>query len=165
MKVLVIIAVLLSAMVNTVVKAVDTTTTNYHGNTATAQDGMTDGTNNTISEAIYTMKTDFSIFEKNNRYVTFTEGLAKKLVVTGWEIVKISFGEDQTPKNALRLQVVAEDGKPCDPVKELTASNYTLINGLRPLIEEAEKAGVGELKVIVTRFGTGKGTKYVVMKD
>ena len=45
MKVLVIIVALLFAMVNTVVKAVDTTTTNYHGNTEIAQDGMTDGTN------------------------------------------------------------------------------------------------------------------------
>lgn len=108
------------------------------------------------------MVIDWKKFEGTGKFVSFEDNTPKKLIMTNWREDTAQFGSEPA-RPALKLDVLSEDGNPCQPPKELTAANHTLVMGLRPVIEKAEKEGAGQISVAVQRSGQGKGTKYVVM--
>lgn len=108
------------------------------------------------------MVIDWKKFEGTGKFVGFEDNIAKKLIMTNWREDTAQFGSEPA-RAALKLDVISEDGMPCTPSKELTAANHTLVMGLKPVIEKAEKDGSGSVSVAIQRSGQGKGTKYVVM--
>lgn len=109
------------------------------------------------------MVIDWSKFESSGKFVTFEDNKVKQLVLSGWRMASAKFGNDPE-KPALKFDVLSEDGVACEPIKELTASNYTLVQGLRPLIEKADQNGRNSIVAAIKKSGQGKGTTYMVLE-
>lgn len=104
---------------------------------------------------------DWNKFENNN-FLEIKEGEPKKLVLTEWKDAESKFPDGVKP--AVEFTVLEEDGKLCAPIKTWRISNYTAIQKLRPIVEEAEMKGQSVIHVTITRVGQNKATQYAVAK-
>jgi len=90
----------------------------------------------------------------NQHEITFENDTPKKLVLTNWQQTSL-YGQP-----AIRFDVTTEDEKQVK--KTLTTKSKRLIRQLKPLIQKAFSEGKNDLKVIITRTGTGYDTNYKV---
>jgi len=92
-------------------------------------------------------------------FIKLINGEAKKMRLVDWR-PQVNFKDEKTgePKAGLIFDVVLEDDKPTN--KTWTCTAIKALAKLRPLIEKADAAGVGEINVSVVRVGEGRGTQY-----
>lgn len=109
------------------------------------------------------MAIDWTKFENKGKFISFEDNVVKKLMLTKWREDVAKFGTEPS-RPALKFDVLAEDGVACEPPKEFTASNHTLVLGLRPFVEKADKGGRESITVALKRSGQGKGTNYMVIE-
>ena len=106
-------------------------------------------------------KIDWSVFE-TSKYVKFEEGVPTELELTDWQNALDARGGVEKP--GLRFRVLSENKVALEPSKELMVSNYTFIKTIKPILERAEAIGAANVRVIVSRSGIGKATKYLVVE-
>ena len=99
---------------------------------------------------------DWELFASD--YVKIEDGNTVELVLSNWkQTQKLIEGEN---RDGIYFDVTQEDGK--DVKKKLDTTSKTLINALKPLVQNAEKEGRTEFKCRITRTGLNKNTRYAV---
>ena len=96
---------------------------------------------------------DWNYFTQEDE-VEFEIGKEKKLALTNWTQTTY-YGQ-----KAIQFDVLIEDEKPVK--KRLITKSRRLIRQLKPLISQAFGDGINEINVMITRFGRGYETDYLV---
>ncbi len=96
---------------------------------------------------------DWNYFTQEDE-VEFEIGKEKKLALTNWSQTTY-YGHP-----AIQFDVLIEDEKPVK--KRLITKSRRLIRQLKPLISQAFGDGRNEINVMITRFGRGYETDYLV---
>ncbi len=98
---------------------------------------------------------DWGKFETD--FVKMETGVEKKLKLTNWR------QESLFDKPGLRFDVLEEDSVTVDKTFSITSKR--LIQGLRPMIQEAEKQGKKIISVCILRTGEEFDTSYEVKEN